>query len=62
MWWVVLWAAVIVLLIAAWFVPALRRSSRGAPNGPSENVLREAEHFRGVSGPWGPFGNGGGPS
>ena len=49
--WAVFWAAVIVLLLLAWFVPVLRRGSRGAPDGPSEQVLREAERFRGMSGP-----------
>jgi hypothetical protein len=57
--WVVFWAAVIVLLLLAWFVPALRRSSRGAPDGPDEAVLREAERHRGASGGWGGIGGGG---
>jgi hypothetical protein len=60
--WAVFWLAVIILLLVAWFVPVLRRGSRGAPDGPNQDVLRDAERFRGVAGPWGPFGNGGGPS
>ena len=64
MWWLLVVAGVLVgLSVWAWW-PNLRRLRGGAPDGPSEKVLREGDRASGMITGWrnmgGPFWGGGG--
>jgi len=63
MWWLLFLAGVVVVLsVIAWW-PNIRGRRRGAPDGPSEQVLREGDRASGMITGWrnmgGPFWGGG---
>jgi hypothetical protein len=59
--WLLLWLGVVLVLAGIAFVPrrGRRRLSAGAPDGPNEQAIREAERFHGQTGGGGNLGAGG---
>lgn len=49
---ILFWAAVVLLLAVIAYVPGWRRRRRGAPDGPDERVMREAERGGGMMSGW----------